>query len=97
MGQDVSQLLLVLFILYAHRICQANLFFGHLNVCPHFDSTPIQEQNHSSFNLAFAQSFGFFDDISNQNWKLMQQRARHRINHRFKSPSSFTMNQLDGT
>jgi Methyltransferase domain len=67
---------------------QAKLFFGPMNVCLHSDPNLIQAENNEN-NLAFSQSYGFFDDISNQNWQLMQERALHRINHRFKSPLKF--------
>jgi hypothetical protein len=42
-----------------------------------------------SYRLAFDQSYGFFDDINEYNWKLMQHRARTRINHKFNSPIKF--------
>lgn len=42
-----------------------------------------------SFKLAFEQSYGFFDDISDYNWKLMKQRAQSRINHKFASSTKF--------
>ena len=43
----------------------------------------------TSFELARQQSFGFFDDISDYNWELMQQRARSRVNHKFPDPLKF--------
>ena len=42
-----------------------------------------------SYKLAFDQSYGFFDDIDDYNWKLMQERARTRINHKFPDPMKF--------
>jgi hypothetical protein len=43
----------------------------------------------SSYKLAFEQSYGFFDDITDYNWKLMQERAKTRINHKFGSNLKF--------
>ena len=42
-----------------------------------------------SYKLAFEQSYGFFDDINDYNWKLMQHRAQTRINHKFGSNLKF--------
>jgi len=33
------------------------------------------------FFLAYNESFGFFDDIPNASWKLMQERVKERVNH----------------
>lgn len=38
-----------------------------------------QEDKHS---LAYSQSYGFFDDITDDDWKLRQRRAAEHINHK---------------
>jgi len=38
-----------------------------------------QEDKHS---LAYSQSYGFFDDITDDEWKLRQRRAVEHINHK---------------
>lgn len=43
----------------------------------------------TKYRLAYEQSYGFFDDIDEYNWKLMQTRARTRINHKFDSSLKF--------
>jgi hypothetical protein len=35
----------------------------------------------SEFSTAYTESFGFFDDIPNNSWKLMKERVRNRQNH----------------
>lgn len=47
---------------------------------------PLVDTKH---RLAYEQSYGFFDDIDEYNWKLMQTRARTRINHKFDSSLKF--------
>lgn len=42
-----------------------------------------------SYTLAYQQSYGFFDDIDDYNWKLMQDRVMQRNNHNFKDPLKF--------
>lgn len=46
-------------------------------------SAPQQANSHSSFQLAIQQSYGFFDDISDTNWRLLQTLFRDHENHRF--------------
>jgi hypothetical protein len=41
------------------------------------------------YTLAQDQSYGFFDDIDDFNWKMMQERAMRRHNHRFIDPLKF--------
>ena len=48
---------------------------------PKFESTG-QPTEIPDFSLAYNQSFGFFDDIPNASWRLMQQRVKERINHK---------------
>ena len=36
-----------------------------------------------NFSLARTQSFGFFDDITNDNWKKLQDLVAHHWNHKF--------------
>jgi len=47
-----------------------------------------KNDNSNNFQLAYDQSFGFFDNISNEDWKLYQERAQTRINHARKFHSS---------
>ena len=51
-------------------------------------STTSKEEgsNSRSFGLTRHQSFGFFDDVDDESWKMMQERARTRKNHRFNDP-----------
>ena len=50
---------------------------------------PANDDDKKSFELAKRHSFGFFDDINDYNWKLMQQRAASRKHHKFKDPLKF--------
>jgi hypothetical protein len=49
---------------------------------------PLFDPSHpkSNFFLAYKESFGLFDDIPNQSWKLMKERVRNRQNHLFPDP-----------
>ncbi len=49
----------------------------------------IDQAVDTKYRLAYEQSYGFFDDIDEYNWKLMQTRARTRINHKFDSSLKF--------
>jgi hypothetical protein len=42
-----------------------------------------------SYTLAHQQSYGYFDDIDDYNWKMMQDRAMQRNNHKFNDPVKF--------
>lgn len=55
-------------------------------------SSSLSSSSSSSLNykLAYDQSYGFFDDISEQDWKRHQERARTAKSHRFmKDPLRF--------
>jgi len=43
----------------------------------------IDASNHDEFSLARAQSFGFFDDITNDNWRRLQTMVAEHWNHKF--------------
>ena len=44
---------------------------------------PMTKVASSSFQLAFDESFGYFDDISERDWKMYQWRARNASFHRY--------------
>lgn len=46
-------------------------------------SDAIKNNNPDNFSLARTQSFGFFDDITNDNWKKLQDLVAHHWNHKF--------------
>jgi hypothetical protein len=68
--------------------------------------TQISNNDRDDFQLAYNQSYGFFDDISSAHWNLHQQRARSQQNHAdpnhpngrghmAKLPAMFYMNNCD--
>jgi len=46
----------------------------------------LDTANTSQPSLAYSQSFGFFDDITDDHWKLHQKRAVEHVNH--KNPNN---------
>lgn len=44
-------------------------------------SKPVQSSQHSEYDLALSQSYGFFTDLPTFDWKLMQERVKERKNH----------------
>ena len=52
-------------------------------------SVGVDQPVDTKYKLAYDQSYGFFDDIDEYNWKLMQTRARTRKNHKFDSNLKF--------
>ena len=43
----------------------------------------ILEQHSHSFSLAKAQSYGFFDDVTDEHWRLYQKVAKDHTNHMY--------------
>ena len=45
--------------------------------------TKTENEEDNSNSLALSQSFGFFDTVSNKEWKLLQKITAEHNNHRF--------------
>ena len=66
----------------------ASIMMNNMNTSLSFVQDVVKEQQteneeDNSNSLALSQSFGFFDTVSNKEWKLLQKITAEHNNHRF--------------
>jgi hypothetical protein len=72
------------FILFGGLLSVTILFSQFLNMRYLYSTLALDKNSHHDlFSLAFSQSYGFFDDITNENWKLLQKIAVQHVNHKY--------------
>ena len=60
------------------------VFLASNKISRHVMDASTDNNHNDSFAMALADSDGFFDNISDESWKLLKQRVKERVNH-FKS------------
>lgn len=73
---------LVLIFMAGYNITSFHAYFQGLSAYVSNTAVTSTAVSAASFQLAFEQSYGFFDDISEQAWKMHQKWARAQGNHR---------------